>query len=64
MVCQFYSYLTDTFHVLFLWLAFMPGNAAVVTPDTKDFWILMKTTEFGVLSLVHCLLIPSLVSIL
>lgn len=42
---------------LFLYIAFLPG---VVAPETKDFGVIIKYTEFGILSMVHCLLIPEI----
>ena len=59
MMGQFYLYLTDTAYVIFLTLTAMIGPNTLL-PETKDMIVLVKLTEFGVLSVIHCLLIPKL----
>lgn len=50
-------FLATVTNTLFLSVAFSPG---MVPPDTKDFGVILKYTEFGILSMVHCLLIPDM----
>ena len=59
MMGQFYLYMTDTSYVIFLTIAIMSGPHTL-QPDTKDLFVLVKVTEFGFLSVIHCLLIPQL----
>jgi hypothetical protein len=53
---QFYLYLTDTGYLVFLLVTFLPGYS--LPPETKDFIAVLKNAEFGVLSFMHCFLIP------
>ena len=50
-------FLATVSYTLFLYIAFLPG---ALDPETKDFGVIVKYTEFGILSIVHCLLIPDL----
>jgi hypothetical protein len=56
---QFYFYFTDTVYMLVLNLAVLPGTASV-SYKIKDIAAFVKPFEFGILSTVHCLLIPDL----
>ena len=59
MIGQFYVFLTETFYILFLYVTFLPGIDSIL-PEVKDVGAFVKTFEFGILSMVHCLLIPDL----
>ncbi len=59
MTGQFYLFVTDTVYIVFLSFAISPGTATI-SSDAKDIAAFVKTLEFGILSLVHCLLIPEL----
>ena len=59
MVGQFYLYITDTAYAIFLTIAVMSGPGTLL-PETKDMIVLVKLSEFGFLSIIHCLLIPQL----
>ena len=59
MMGQFYLYITDTVYVAFIMAAFTAGTN-IMEAETKDLFVLVKVTEFGVLAVVHCLLIPQL----
>ena len=59
MLGQIYLYITDLIYFLFLMVAFAFGTSYVAA-ETKDLIGLVKITEFGVLSAIHCLLIPQL----
>ena len=59
MVGQFYFYITDTVYLLFILITFMPSINAVA-PETKDIISLVKTAEFGLMSVLQMLLIPAL----
>jgi hypothetical protein len=56
---QFYFYFTDTVYMLVLNLAVLSGTASV-SYNIKDIAAFVKPFEFGILSTVHCLLIPDL----
>ena len=59
MMGQFYLYFTDTINIIILNLAVLPGTASIAY-DIKDIAAFVKPFEFGILSTVHCLLIPDL----
>ena len=59
MVAQFYFFITDTFYAIFLFVAFIPGISPV-SSDLKDLGIFLKTLDFGLMSFIHCFLIPTL----
>jgi hypothetical protein len=59
MMVQFYLFVTDTVYIVFLYFAILPGTATVLS-DAKDIGSFLKPLEFGILSMVHCLLIPEL----
>jgi len=59
MMGQFYLFFTDTVYMLVLNLAVLPGTASV-SYNIKDIAAFVKPFEFGILSTVHCLLIPDL----
>jgi hypothetical protein len=58
MMGQFYLFFTDTVYMLVLTLAVLPGTDSI-SYDTKDI-AYIKPIEFGILSVIHCLLIPEL----
>jgi hypothetical protein len=59
MTGQFYLFAMDTVYVVFLSFAISPGTATI-SSYAKDIAAFVKTLEFGILSIVHCLLIPEL----
>jgi hypothetical protein len=59
MTGQFYLFVTDTVYIVFLSFAISPGTATI-SSDAKDIAAFVKPLEFGILSFVHCLLIPEL----
>jgi hypothetical protein len=58
MMGQFFLYLTDTVYVVFLVVAFIWSSS--FEPETKDLVAILKNVDFGLLSVVHYLLIPEL----
>jgi hypothetical protein len=59
MMAQFYIFIADTLYVVFLFLAFLPGISPV-SSHLKDLGIFLRTLDFGLVSFIHCLLIPEL----
>ena len=59
MIGQFYFFVADTLYALFLFVAFLP-SVSLVSAVLKDLGIFMKTLDFGLMSSIHCLLIPAL----
>jgi hypothetical protein len=56
---QFVLFISLSAHIVFMSLAFSTGKNAFAA-DTKDLGVIVKSLEFGLFSLVHCLLIPEL----
>ena len=59
MLGQFYFYLTDLIYVVFLMIAFQTSTTSL-DPVATDITTILKTSEFGFMSVVQCLLIPAL----
>jgi hypothetical protein len=59
MMGQFYFFIVDTLHATFIFLAFLPGISPV-SSELKDLGIFIKYLDFGLVSLIQCLLIPDL----
>ena len=59
MMGQFYFFVTDTLYGTFIFLAFAPGMNKI-SHNGKDIAVFVKNLEFGIVSVVQCLLIPEL----
>jgi hypothetical protein len=59
MMGQFYFFITDMLYGIFIFLAFAPGMKKI-SHNGKDIAVFVKTLEFGIISVVHCLLIPDI----
>jgi len=59
MMGQFYFFVADTIYVIFGFVAFLPGITPV-SAELRDLVIFLKTLDFGLVSLIHCLLIPDI----
>ena len=59
MMGQFYFFITETFYLIFIFVAFSVGGEITSLPS-KDIAVIYKTIEFGLISVGHCLLIPEI----
>ena len=59
MIGQFSVFATETIYILFLYVTFLPGTDSLL-PNVREVGAFVKTLEFGILSIFHCLLIPDL----
>ncbi len=59
MVGQFYFFITDMLYGIFIFFAFAPGMKKI-SHNGKDIAAFIKTLEFGIISVVYCLLIPEI----
>ncbi len=59
MIGQFYFFVSDTLYMVFAFVTFLPGIIPV-SAELKDLVIFLKTLDFGLVSLIQCLLIPDI----
>ena len=55
---QYIVFVSNVVYVFFLAVAF--SEKMGISPDAKDLGVIIKALEFGIFSVVHCLLIPEL----
>ena len=59
MIGQFYFFVSDTLYMIFAFVTFLPGIIPV-SAEFKDLIIFLRTLDFGLVSFIHCLLIPDM----
>jgi hypothetical protein len=59
MIGQFYFFVSDSLYMVFAFVALLHGITPV-SAELKDLVIFLKTLDFGLVSFIHCLLIPDI----
>jgi hypothetical protein len=59
LVGQFILFVAFFVYIVFLSFAFSSGETGIAA-DTKDLGVIVKALEFGLFSLIQCLLIPDM----
>jgi len=59
MMAQFYIFIADTLFAVFIFVSFLPG-ISLVPHRLMGLGTFLKTLDFGLVSFIHCLLIPEL----
>jgi hypothetical protein len=59
MMAQFYIFIADTLFAVSVFVSFLPGNS-IVPHSITGLGGFLKASDFGLVSFVHCLLVPEL----